>query len=55
MIVCEPTERLEVVNVAVPPLSDPLPRVEEPSLNVTVPVGVPLPAGPDTVAVKVTA
>jgi len=43
-----------VVNVAVTPLSVPVPRVEAPSWNVTIPVGVPA-AEVVTVAVKVTA
>ena len=38
-----------------PALSDPVPKVVEPSLNVTVPVGVPAPGDTaDTWAVKVT-
>jgi len=41
-----------VVNVALPALSVPVPSVEEPFLNVTVPVGVP--PLEVTVAVKVT-
>jgi hypothetical protein len=41
--------------VATPELfSVPVPRVAVPLRNVTVPAGVPLPAGPATVAVKVT-
>ena len=41
--------------MALPPVSVLLPRVVEPSLKVTVPVGVPLPGAPaETVAVKVT-
>jgi hypothetical protein len=44
-----------VVTVAIPPLSVPVPRVvRAPSLNVTVPVGVPA-ADDVTVAVKITA
>ena len=43
------------MNVAVPPLSAPVPRLAVPSLNVTVPVGVPEPgAFAETVAVNVT-
>jgi hypothetical protein len=42
-----------VVNIAVPPLSVPVPSVAVPSLNVTVPVGV-LVADEVTVAVKAT-
>ena len=39
---CEATDSVEVVNVAWPePLSAEVPRVVVPSLNVTVPVGVP--------------
>ena len=45
----------EIANVAAPPLSVPVPRVVLPSLNVTVPVGVPLAgAAAATVAVNVT-
>jgi hypothetical protein len=49
------TVRLDVVNVAWPPLSDPEPMGEPPSWKFTVPAGVPAP-GPTTVtvAVKVT-
>ena len=44
-----------MLNVALPPLSVAVPRVEAPSRNVTVPVGVPEPGVPAvTVAVKVT-
>jgi hypothetical protein len=46
------TARAAVVNTAFPPLSVAVPSVVEPSLNVTVPVGVPDEAL--TVAVKVT-
>src|ERR1700752_419363 len=50
-----PTASAEVVNVAIPPLSVPVPMGLPPSRNVTVPVGVPLPgATGETVAVKVT-
>ncbi len=56
MIECEPTESEAVVKVAWPALRLAVPRVVAPSLNVTVPVGVPLPGGVEvTVAVKVTA
>jgi len=50
------TESEEVANVATPdPLSAPVPSVVPPSLNVTLPVGVPAPgATAATVAVKVT-
>lgn len=51
---CEPTEKVEVVNVAWPFVRDSEPSVVEPSLNVTVPVGVPLPDVGLTVAVNVT-
>ena len=45
----------EIANVAAPPLRVPVPSVVLPSLNVTVPVGVPLAgAAAVTVAVKVT-
>ena len=37
-----PRANAEVAKVAVPPLSAPLPSVVVPSLNVTVPVGVPV-------------
>src|SRR5262249_4698263 len=44
------------VNVAVPSAGpSPRPRITSPSMNTTVPVGAPLPAGPLTVAVNVTA
>ena len=52
-IVCEPTDSDEVVSVACPdPSVVPVPNVVAPSLNVTVPVGIPAPEV--TVAVKVT-
>ncbi len=56
MIEWVPAARLDVENVAVPPLSVPEPIVVPPSLKVTEPVGVPLPGGLTavTVAVKVT-
>jgi hypothetical protein len=47
---CEPTARDEVLNVAVPLLSVPVPMDVPLSLNVTVPVA----ALGETVAVKVT-
>ena len=51
-----PTASAEVVKVAMPPLSVPVPIGLPPSRNVTVPVGVPDPgATAETVAVKVTA
>src|SRR6266481_9061860 len=43
------------MNVAIPPLSVPVPSAVAPSLNVTVPVGMPEPEAGFTVAVKVTA
>ena len=49
------TARFAVVKLALPLESVLFPRVVEPSLKVTVPVGVPLPgAAAETVAVKVT-
>ena len=51
-----PLDRVDVVVLAVPPLSVPVPMVVAPSLNVTFPVGVPAPGETGaTVAVKVTA
>ena len=47
----EPTGSVVVVNVATPLANVPVPSVVEPSMKVTVPVGVPLAA--DTVAVSV--
>jgi hypothetical protein len=56
VIVCAPAERLDVVNVACPlsndPFTFPVPIGTPPSLNVTVPVGMP--TGDVTRAVKVT-
>ena len=50
-----PTDRADVVNVAIPALSVPVPIGLPPSRNVTVPTGVPAPgATGDTVAVNVT-
>ena len=50
-----PTARADVVNVATPPLSVPVPMGLPLSRNVTVPVDVPAPgATADTVAVNVT-
>jgi hypothetical protein len=40
VIECDPAERDEVLNVAFPLLRPPVPRVEPPSRNVTVPVQV---------------
>ena len=56
MIGCAPTASVLVTNVAWPePFRVPVPRVLEPSLKVTVPVGVPAPlVFAFTVAVKVT-
>ena len=56
MIECEPTASVLIVNIAWPePSRVPVPRVLEPSLKVTVPVGVPAPGlFAVTVAVKVT-
>ena len=49
-----PTDNSDVVNVATPPLRVPVPMELPPSLNVTVPVGVPDPgATAETVTVKV--
>src|SRR3954469_21342677 len=57
VIECEPEERLEVVRTALPDASTATaPRTVGPSLNVTVPVGVPAPeVDASTVAVNVTA
>jgi hypothetical protein len=53
VIECVPTGRVEVVYLAIPPLSAPVFNVVVPSLNITVPDGVP--AVEDfTVAVNVT-
>lgn len=49
---CVPTDRDEVLNVALPLLSVTVPSVEEPFLKVTVPAGVP--PLEVTAAVKVT-
>ena len=49
VILCEPTRRVEVVNVAVVPEITPVPMLVAPSIKVTVP---DLPEG--SVAVKVT-
>lgn len=54
VIECEPAARVDVVNVALPLLSVTVASDVVPSLNVTVPVGVPLVDG-FAVAVKVTA
>ena len=55
VIECVPLDRLEIVNVARPALSELLPKVLLPSLKVIVPVGVAVPGAFATVvAVKVT-
>ena len=55
VILCDPTDSDVVLKVAVPEPSVPVPRVVDPSMNVTVPVGVPAPgATAATVAVNVT-
>ena len=52
---CGPGGKAGVENVAFPLASVPLPSIAAPFLNVTVPVGVPLPgAAANTLAVKVT-
>src|SRR5260370_26806493 len=53
MLLCVPTAKLKVVKVDMPPLNAPVPSVAEPSLKVTVPLGLPGPL-PATMAVKVT-
>ena len=55
-MVCSPAVKVEVWNEAVPPpLTGSCARMFEPSWKVTMPVGVPEPAGTDvTVAVTVT-
>src|SRR5438034_7016173 len=51
----EPAVSVDAVKVAVPPLSVAVPIVLVPSLNVTMPLGVPVPGGKAaTVTVKVT-
>ena len=55
VILCEATDSDDVLNVAVLELSEPVPRIVAPSLNVTVPVGLPDPGDTaETVAVNVT-
>ena len=55
VIECDPTDNVEVVKVAMPPDTAPVPRVVTPSKNVTVPDGLPAPgATTATVAVNVT-
>ena len=52
---CEATERVEVVNVALPLLMVPVPMEVPPSEKVTIPVGLPAPGAVTAiVAVKVT-
>jgi hypothetical protein len=52
---CAPSAKAEVVNTAFPLMRPPDPSTVRPSLNVTVPVGVPLPGATTlTVAVNVT-
>ena len=54
-MLCEPMASVEVMKVATPPVSVGLPRMVEPSWNVTVPVGAPAPGlTTATVAVRVT-
>jgi hypothetical protein len=53
-IVCEPVDRVEIERVAVPEVRVAEPSALAPSLNVTVPVGVPLPDCGATVAVNFT-
>lgn len=54
VIECDPTDSDDDVNVAWPLVSGTVASAVEPSLNVTVPVGLPLPPDGATVAVKVT-
>jgi hypothetical protein len=54
VMLCDPTVSDDVLKVAVPPLNVAVPSEFAPSLNVTVPVGVPLPDCGATVAVNVT-
>ena len=51
---CEPTARLDVVTEALPPDSAADPRVDVPSRNCTLPLGVPVPELTVTEAVNVT-
>ena len=54
-MLCVPTFSAAVVKIAIPPAKDLVPRVVAPSLNVTLPTGVPDPGDTTlTVAVKVT-
>src|SRR5205807_38313 len=51
-----PTDNADIANVAAPPLTGAVPIAVAPSINVTVPVGAPLPGGATaTIAVNVTA
>jgi hypothetical protein len=43
VIECEPEGNEDVANAAMPSLRDDVPKIVEPSLKVTVPVGVPEP------------
>ena len=55
MIECEATAKLEIASVVTPELSVPVPNVVLPSLNVTLPLGIPAPGKTAvTVAVRVT-
>ena len=55
MIVWEPAARDDVLKVAAPPVSGPLPKSVAPSMKLTLPVAAPVPGGTtETVAVKVT-
>ena len=54
MIECAPTPKLVVESVALPPLTEPVPRVTVPFLNVTVPLGAPPDKVGTTTAVNVT-
>lgn len=51
MIECEPSDKPPIVNCAVPPPSDVVPSEFEPSIRVTVPVGVPEVVWTDTLNV----
>ena len=55
IIACDPSDNIDVVNVACPPeFSTSVPSVDDPSLKVTVPAGMPV-GVPATVALNVTA
>ena len=49
---CVPPESLKVLNTALPPLRETVPKVKGPSLNVTEPDGIPAPV--ETTAVNIT-